>query len=264
MQSATALMDGARRSLRYGCVALVWLSTMWQAPTVDADLLRVRVVQCRPQFLPLRRNLQDVLHHYQGAQADCLSGTGQQKKYGHCDICFISVYWMLPPQIAAEWKWATKLMQWLEDLLASLPERCTPVLCMDGNFHCGLEKMGERWCLGDPADAVGQNGAERENGIASRMRTVLNKHFMALANSHFANGRESTFFMGTAHTRVDYIGLPKQQMRHWLQLSATHCNLVHVPLVMDFEHRPRRVSEPRQRLNGDSVVNGGATQACVF
>ena len=51
--------------------------------------------------------------------------------------------------------WRRKLLQWVCDVLTSLPERCYPILTTDGNFHCGLEKVGAEMQRMAEGDAIG-------------------------------------------------------------------------------------------------------------
>ena len=139
-----------------------------------------------------------------------------------------------------------RFWNWVDTLLCKLPDRCVPIMLMDGNCHFGVVHSGQDQYTMPDGDAIGRRGAEKEDWSGQRVRALLNRHLLCAVNTHHHSGYGATYWKNEAATRADYICLPKSpldrvtQVMVWrragreLQLSPAPRNVDHAPLMVEF------------------------------
>ena len=107
-----------------------------------------------------------------------------------------------------------RLWRYLTTFLDRLPERCMPIIFMDGNAHIGYERGAEGVRIPVSDRLYGGDYPEMVNSNGTMFLEFLQHHRMCAANTFYPVG--PTFFGPPPYcskTRVDYIAIPQSRVR---------------------------------------------------
>jgi hypothetical protein len=151
----------------------------------------------------------NVLQFYEpskGLEGGCGAVRFKQNKGHKHDICIVSMYWpeMNGPMCDYN-ECVNRLVDWLCQLLQELPQRCTPIIALDGNFKLGYDNG-----VATPdGDAVGCNRPDQQSHTRALFRAVCNAFDLKVDNTVHPNEPFATYDSAKSATRVDYLCSPK-------------------------------------------------------
>jgi len=175
------------------------------------------------------------------------------------DVTFIGAY--IPPQTAkGSSKVAVLLVNWIVQLIWSLPRRSVPVLCLDANARIGEDDAGNTF-----PELIGRFGGTKENHNGSLFRQLLVDTHLAASNTFRHN--PPTFYSGSDlawTSRIDFICLPPSllgdtarparvdhDLGRKLQLVNSCRNVDHHPVVQSICRRLHQYSPDNVRFFWD-------------
>lgn len=151
------------------------------------------------------------------AQLEGRAGALRIRLHKGMDFTVFSMY--LPPSSSANaLHIAQCLFDWCSEVLADLPGRSLPLICLDANARLGSFPL----FAPDGASLVGRWGRSRENAAGRQFRNFLLINRLAAVNTLFRGSAGPTWFNTQGHrARVDYIftipeALQKLRRAEWL------------------------------------------------
>eukprot|EP00929_Paragymnodinium_shiwhaense_P043429 TRINITY_DN22332_c0_g1_i1.p1 TRINITY_DN22332_c0_g1~~TRINITY_DN22332_c0_g1_i1.p1 ORF type:complete len:351 (+),score=52.50 TRINITY_DN22332_c0_g1_i1:97-1149(+) len=182
------------------------------------------------------------------------------------DTTYINIY--MPPNNTAQTV-ARRLMDWLAQLVNSLPNRTTVIIGMDGNARLGKTEAG----IVEGNEHVGIHAADRENENGTMLRDFAEQNGFSIINTLDKHSAEQpTFYSATGKfaSRIDYLLIPTEMYQakcyravevdtrsgDRLQLIEVARRADHSPLTaaiklnLEYQGRTKRL-----RWDRDAIIN---------
>ena len=144
------------------------------------------------------------------------------------------------------------MLRWIEETVAGLPKRTTPLICMDANARTGTRPR-----TAHRPRCVGPYNDEPPDWTGVRLMEVLDRLGLVLLNTFFRNASGPTFSGGEEkHSRIDYIAAPTKLQTvvqcvravyheaQLMQLPSSSKWLDHAPVYLRFWHRDWYEQDP--------------------
>ena len=115
----------------------------------------------------------------------------------HC-LLPVVLYFRPDPDNKQTIRTAKAIAQWLDSLLSTIRNRCTPILFLDLNSEGSARTV--------PGEVFGDNQCRKPNINSLEFARILDERFMIAASSHF---RHALTFYGTSwQSYIDFVGVP--------------------------------------------------------
>lgn len=137
-----------------------------------------------------------------GLEGRCCAVRFKQRKGNKRDICIVTMYWpVFKGANPNDYNTSVDLLiDWLCKFLQGLPQRCTPIVALDGNFKFGFNDG-----IPPPAgDAVGCNRPDQQTpaGVFSEQRAM---HLISKFTIHITRMDLLQHHSAKSATRVHYM-----------------------------------------------------------